>query len=135
MKSVVYTKYVKDFDGLQDFELHMCKHSDGRYDVYASIKNSANKYHVVGGYVQDLNEWLEGRNWWEVFKDYMDENDIFTEVLEQESALEGLAEINFMRRADNNYFSDLMLAFQKIQRGDYSPALKDTLKVIIDYFF
>ena len=135
MNSKVYTKYVKDFDG-NDFELHLCKHSDARYDIYASVKNSGNKYHVFGGYVSDLNAWLpDGNQWWVTITEYMDVNDMFTDVLERECALEGIAEINFMRRTDDNYFSDLMLAYQKIQRSDYSLALKRTLSIIIEYLF
>lgn len=87
MTSKVYTKYVKDFYGC-DFELHLCKHSDGRYDVYSSVKNSGHKYHVIGGYVSDLNNWLDGRKWWEAFKDYMDELDEFNHIIINETALE-----------------------------------------------
>lgn len=135
MTSKVYTKYVKDSIG-DDYELHLCKHSNATYDIYASVKNSGNKYHVFGGYVSDLNAWLpDGIQWWVTITDYVEENDIFTDILARECALEGLAEIDFLRRADDNYFSDLMLAYQKIQRGDYSPALKKTLGIIIEYLF
>lgn len=87
MKSVVYTKIVKDFDG-RDFELHLCKHSDARYDVYASVKCSGIKCHVIGGYISDLEDWIEGQDWWVAIKIYMDETGIFDEVFTNDRVLE-----------------------------------------------
>lgn len=87
MTSKVYTKIVKDFYG-REFELHLCKHSSARYDIYASVKCSGNKYHVIGGFVSDLEKWLDGQNWWEAIKVYMEEADEFGLIVTNETVLE-----------------------------------------------
>lgn len=133
MTSNVYTKYVKDFDG-NDYELHLCKHSDARYDVYASVKNSGNKYHVIGGYVSDMDAWLDGEKWWEAFPTYMEEEHIFFDILEEESALKGLHELDFLRRTNTSFYGNLFNAISKYHDDpNGSPELKEVLRVIAEY--
>ena len=132
MTMTIRKRIIVDYIG-DKYELYMTR--EGQIvDFYCAVLNSGNHYHVFGMDAKELNEWLEGREWSDVIKEYMEENDLFLYILDKECALEGLAEINFMRCADINYYSDLMKAFQDIQRGDYSPALKNTLRIIMEYF-
>lgn len=115
------------------YELYRVREGD-YIEIYAAALNSGNHYHVIGMDTGEFRSWLEGRPWAEVIHEYMDEEDMFTDILEKESCLEGLAYLNFMRRNNSNFYTDLMAAGERIRRTDTeSPALKKALEILANY--
>lgn len=78
---------ISDFDHKRMFDLYLFK--NGReYEIWASQHQNGNMYFFVGGYIEDLTEWCDDGNWWDVVRDYILENDFFTEVINNDAVLE-----------------------------------------------